>query len=141
MFVAGHSHNVAQFLSKRKWWEGKTKTAGKARYVIYCSNKKDNKTSEWTSDKTIDMGVAHIVFEITKYVRPGREKRPEDMGGGEWPVEWILRTVATLGPPFDINLKSGVGQGALHPSDGNCHLQEPFEQVKIWLTMHKVPMS
>lgn len=64
------------------------------------------------------------------------------MGEGKWAVEWILHTIDTLGPPFNIYLESGVGQGALNPSNGNCHLHIPFKQVQAcnWLTRHRVSM-
>jgi len=137
VFVTGHSHNVAKFLSGRKWWEGKTKTAGNARYVIYCSNKQDSRKTTWPS-ADIDLGAAHFLFEIVGYAKPGREDRPRELGGGKWPVEWLLRKVATLGPPFNIRLDNGVGRGALYPNDANPHLKKPFEEVKIWLTRHQV---
>jgi hypothetical protein len=139
VFVCGHSYNVAQFLADTKTWEGKTKTAGRAKYLIYCSNKVDKKTSAWTSNVEVVMGVVHMLFEITGYVRPGREQRPTELGGGAWPVEWQLRKIATFGPPFSIHLETGVGRGALHPTAANPHLTSAFQQVQSWLLRNKVP--
>ena len=135
VFVSGHTHNVLRMLNGKNW-EGKSKTAGAAIYMVYCSTKTDRAATSWPSGQGVAKGAAHIICRITGYNRPGREDRPVEMGGGKWAVDWTLDQITRLSAPDGIALPKGVGRGALHPGTQNNHLIAPFAKIKWWLQNH-----
>ena len=135
MFVAGHAHNVERMLQGKNW-EGRSKTAGSAKYMVYCSTKVDKAATSWPKGRGVAGGAAHVICRIIGYTRPGREARPAEIGGGQWPLDWELDNLTRLSPPNGIKLPNGVGQGALHPNNANKHLIAPFAAIKRWLKSH-----
>ena len=61
VFVAGHSYNVGLMKYEDKDWEGKSSRTT-AKYLAYCSCKKDNSKLGWVTDPRISPSCLREMF-------------------------------------------------------------------------------
>jgi hypothetical protein len=127
IFLAGHTHNVRRMLGD-KFWEGQCKKTT-AKWLVYCSTTRATKA--WTLATGIEGSTAYVLVQILRMQAPGREHRPENMGGGLWAYDWILGTRY----PIKVKLTEGVGQGPRYPTVINPHLVAPFKKIKVDMYM------
>ena len=114
VFVSGHSYNVGLMKYADKVREGKS-TRTRAKYLAYCSCKKDNSTLGWVTDPRISPSCIHVLAHITGFRSPGREG---------YKYDWLLGERYVVDPP--IPLPKGVGRGIFFPTKNNNHLHTPF---------------